>query len=156
MSFIAINLDDAKEATAAPKGAYELQITSCQVTETGPNSKHPGTPMLKFTLGFTDMEINSPSIMHYMVFPYDGQTEYLNLTLLGIKRFLVHFGIPYGTDGIDPEAIAFEAIGKVATCNVDLGTPNENGDVFNKLGNLPRLKEELSGGRGKTPGKKRA
>lgn len=142
MTFIAINLDDTKEAAPAPKGSYELQITGAQVTETGQNSKHPGTPMIKFTLGFTDPDVNAPNILHYMVFPYDGQTEYLNLTLLGIKRFLVHFGIPYGTDGIDPEAIAFEAVGKVATCNVDLGEPNESGDVYNKLGMLPKIREE--------------
>ena len=156
MSYINLNLNDVKETTAAPKGSYELQITGAQCQETGQNSKHPGTPMIKFTLGFTDTEVESPTFRHYMVFPYEGQTDHLNLTLLGIKRFLVHFGIPYGEDVLDTEAIAFESIGKIATCDVDLTEPNDSGDVYNKLGYLPKLREELQGGKGKPPAKRRA
>lgn len=151
MSYINLNLDTVKEATAAPKGEYELQITAATATESGPNSKHPGTPMIKFTLAFTDPEINSGAFSHFMVFPYEGQTEYLNLTMLGIKRFLVHFNIPFSNEGLDTENIAFEAIGKVANCNVDVTEPNDNGDIYNKLGYLPKLREELQGGKGKSP-----
>lgn len=147
MPYLSLNLNDVKEPTAAPKDSYELQITGAVTQESGANSKHPGTAMVKFTLGFTDPEIDSPTFNHYMVFPYEGQTEYLNLTLLGIKRFLVHFGIPYGEDGFDTDTIAFEALGKVAVCNVDLTVPNENGDIYNKLGYLPKLREEVQGNR---------
>ena len=111
--------------------------------------------MIKFTLAFTDPEINSASFSHFMVFPYEGQTEYLNLTMLGIKRFLVHFGIPFDNEGLDTEALAFEAIGKVAKCNVDVTEPNDNGDIYNKLGYLPKLREELQGGKGKSPRSRR-
>lgn len=151
MSYISLNLNDVKEAVAAPKAEYELQITAAQATQTGQNSKHPGTPMIKFTLGFTDPELDSPSFNHYMVFPYEGQTEYLNLTLLGIKRFLVHFQIPYSDDGLDTETIAFEAIGKTAICAVEQQEPNDNGEIYNKLGYLPKLREEMAGGKGKAP-----
>jgi hypothetical protein len=147
MPFLSLNLNDVKEPTAAPKDSYELQITGAVTQESGSNSKHPGTAMVKFTLGFVDPEIDSPAFNHYMVFPYEGQTEYLNLTLLGIKRFLVHFGIPYGDEGFDTDTIAFEALGKVAVCNVDLTPPNENGDIYNKLGYLPKLREEGQGNR---------
>lgn len=151
MSYISLNLNDVKEPVAAPKAEYELQITAAQATVTGQNSKHPGTPMIKFTLGFTDPEVDSPPFSYFMVFPYEGQTEYLNLTMLGIKRFLVHFQIPFGEEGLDTETIAFESIGKVAVCAVDLQAPNENGEVYNKLGYLPKLREELIGGKGKAP-----
>lgn len=156
MSFIPMNLDDVSEPHAQPIGSYELQIVKAENTVTGENSKHPGTPMIKFSLGFTDLDLDAPGFNHYMVFPYEGQTDYLSLTLLGIKRFLVHFGIAYSNEGLDPEAIAFESIGHSATCSVVLGTPNANGDVFNQLGYLPKLKDE--GGRGTPPtkAKKRA
>lgn len=149
MPFIPMNLEEVKEAVAQPKGSYELQITAAEVQETSEKSKHPGTPMIKYTLGFTDPEITSAPFNHYMVFPYEGQTEYLNLTLLGIKRFLVHFGIPFREDGLDTDAIAFDAVGKVAVCAVDLTEPNDNGDVYNKLGYLPKLRDELQGGKAK-------
>ena len=38
MSYINLNLDTVKEAVAAPKGEYELQITAAQATESGQNS----------------------------------------------------------------------------------------------------------------------
>lgn len=156
MAFINLNLNEAKEPTPVPKGAYELQITAAQATETGENSKHPGTPMIKFTLGFTDLELNAPSFNHYMVFPYEGQTEYLNLTMLGIKRFLVHFGIPYGEEGFDTEVLADAAVGCVASCEVDQQEPNpDTGAIYNKLGFLPKIREEMSGGKGKAPARKR-
>lgn len=155
MPFIPMNLEEVNEPKAAPKGLYELQITAAQEMETGPNSKHPGTAMIKFTLGFTDSSLEAPNFQHYMVFPYEGQIDYLNLTLLGIKRFLSHFNITVGSEGLDTEAIAFEAIGNAANCNVDLGEPNENGDVYNKLGYLPKLRSETEQGRGNPPTKKR-
>lgn len=156
MAFIAINLNDVKESVAAPKGSYELQITGAVNKVTGENSKHPGTAMIQFTLGFTDTDIQSSPFSHFMVFPYDGQVEYRNLTELGIKRFLVHFGIPFSEEGIDTEAVAFEAMGKVAVCNVDVTEPNaDTGEVYNKLGYLPKLREEIQGGKGKAPRSRR-
>ena len=155
MPFISMNLEEVSEQTAQPKGVYELQITAAAEQESGPNSKHPGTSMIRFTLGFTDPELNAATFSHYMVFPYEGQTEYLNLTMLGIKRFLAHFQIPFSNEGLDTESIAFEAIGKVASCNVDLTEPNDNGDIYNKLGYLPKLRSETQQGRGNPPTKKR-
>lgn len=152
--YIAMNIDDAQEQKAAPKGSYELQITGAQVTETGPNSKHPGAPMIKVTLGFTDLEVNAPAITHFLTLPYEGD-ENGAFKLLMLKRFLVAFGIPYGSEGIDVEAIAFEAVGKTATIEVTLTEPNENGDVFNRI-TVPRLRDEVASGRGKAPAKKRA
>lgn len=152
--YIAMNIDDAQEQKAAPKGSYELQITGAQVTETGPNSKHPGAPMIKVTLGFTDLEVNAPAITHFLTLPYEGD-ENGAFKLLMLKRFLVAFGIPYGSEGIDVEAIAFEAVGKTATIEVTLTGPNENGDVFNRI-TVPRLSDEVASGRGKAPAKKRA
>lgn len=152
--YIAMNIDDAQEQKPAPKGSYELQVTSAQVTETGPNSKHPGAPMIKVTLGFTDLEVNAPVITHFITLPYEGD-ENGSFKLLMLKRFLVAFAIPYGSEGIDVEAIAFEAVGKIATLEVGLTEPNENGDVFNRV-TIPRIRDEMVGGRGKVPGKKRA
>lgn len=155
MAFIAVNFDSIEEARAVPKGNYELQITGATPTETGQNSKHPGTPMIKFTLGFVDPNVNANTFNHYMVFPYDGQ-ENTSFTWLNIKRFLRHFNIEVTTEGgLDTEAVAFEALGKSAMCEVGQTEPNDKGDVYNQLGYLPKLPEENVAGRGSPRGRGR-
>jgi hypothetical protein len=149
MAFIAVNLDETQEQKAAPKGAYELQITAAQNTETGENSKHPGAPMLKVMLGFTDLEVNAPAITHYITLPYEGD-ENASFKLLMLKRFLSAFSIPYNSEGIDTEALAFEMIGHTGTVEVELTEPNDNGDVYNRI-KVPRLRDEMKSGTGKPP-----
>lgn len=151
MPFIPLNLDEVTEAKPVIKGDYELQITGAKVTETGENSKHPGSPMIKITLGFTDPEIDAPTIQHYMTFPVEGD-ENAKLKNRMIKRFLAAFQVPYSPEGLDLDNLANEMLGHTATVGVGQQPPNENGDIFNNL-NLPRLRDEEiakpSGGRGR-------
>jgi hypothetical protein len=140
MPFIPVNLDETVEQKPAPKGKYELMISGCKIQETGESSKHPGAPMLKVTLGFTDLSINAPVITHYITLPYEGD-ENTNFKLLMLKRFLVAFQIPYSTDGIDPEQLAVEMSGHTATLDVGLSEPNDDGNIFNRLV-IPRLRDE--------------
>jgi len=129
-NFLDLNLDDVTEPRPVPKGQYELQITEAKIMESGPNSKHPGTPMIKVTLGFTDLELNAPSFNHFIVFPYDGQ-ENDYYTRLNIKRFVQQFGCPFNGN---LEEWSFDMTGKVAMCNVGLTEPREdNGAVYNQL-----------------------
>ena len=140
MTFIPMNLDDAVEQKPAPKGKYELQITGAQVTETGENSKHPGAPMLKVTLGFTDQDINAPVITHYITIPYEGD-ENANFKLLMLKRFLIAFQIPYSNEGFDLDDLAQSMIGQIASLDVNLSEPNEDGAIYNRLV-VPRIRDE--------------
>ena len=149
MAFLSVNLDDTQEQQPAPKGSYELQITGAQLTETGENSKHPGAPMYKVTLGFTNLELNAPNITHYVTLPYEGD-ENAAFKLLMLKRFLSAFSIPYSSDGIDLEDLAFAMIGKAGQAEVDLTEPNGNGDIYNSL-KVPRMRDEPKGGQGKAP-----
>lgn len=147
MPFIPMNLDEAVEQKPVPKGKYELQITAAKLTETGENSKHPGAPMLKVTLGFTDTSIMAPNITHYITFPYEGDDN-ANFKKLMLKRFLVAFKIPYSSEGVDIENLATEMVGATATLDVGLGTPNENGDIFNNV-QIPRIRDEGVKSRGR-------
>jgi hypothetical protein len=143
MPFIPMNLDEAVEQKPAPKGKYELQVTGASVTETGENSKHPGAPMIKVTLGFTDTSINAPVITHFITIPYEGD-ENANFKLLMLKRFLVAFHIPYNSEGFELEDLARDMIGQTATLDVGLTEPNENGDIFNRV-QIPRIRDEAPG-----------
>lgn len=140
MPFIPVNLDETVESKPAPKGKYELMISGCTLAETGENSKHPGAPMFKTTIGFTDLSVSAPVITHYITLPYEGD-ENANFKLLMLKRFLVAFQIPYSTDGIDPEQLAMEMSGHTATLDVTLSEPNDDGAIFNRI-ILPRLRDE--------------
>lgn len=119
MAHLNVNFNEVKEQSAVPKGRYELQITGAEEKETGENSKRPGSPMLRFTLGFTDLSLNAPMISHYVTLPYDGD-ENANFKLLQMKRFLEAFSIPYDEDGIDTEKLCMDALGCIGTVEVGL------------------------------------
>lgn len=142
MAFISANLDDVQEQKPAANGMYELQITGAQNTQSGEKSKHPGSPLLKVTLGFTDPEINAPVITHYLSLPFEGD-ENASFKLLMLKRFMATFGVAWSSEGIDTEALAMDLIGSRAVLEVGSTEPNENGDYFNTI-KVPRLKEETN------------
>jgi hypothetical protein len=153
MPFINANLEDVQEQKAAPNGSYELQITGAVQAETGEKSKHPGAPMIKVSLGFTDPEVNAPVITHYITLPYEGDDN-AAFKLLMLKRFMSAFGLSWSADGIDTEALAFDMIGRTAVLEVGQTEPNENGDIFNNV-KIPRLRDEGIV-KGKSAGRRRA
>lgn len=142
MTYIPVKFEEIEEQKPVPQGQYELQITGAQATETGENSKHPGTPMIRVTLQFTDLELNAPAVNHFLTFPYEGDDN-AAFKWLQIKRFLVAFGADVPTEGVDLESMAMDLVSRVATVEVTLTEPNENGDIFNRL-RVPRLPSENS------------
>lgn len=144
MTFVPVNFDDAQEAKPAPAGVYELQITAAEEAKTGPNSKYPGSPQLKITLGFADVP-NTPNVLQYMSLPNEhDDANSANYKALLIKRFLTHFRIPFDPTGLDLDKICMEMVGASARTEVTLTEPNDSGDVYNRL-KIPKLRNE--GGR---------
>lgn len=143
MSFINVDFNSAVEAQPAPEGRYSLQITDGKVVQTGPNSANPGRDMLQFTIGFTDPEVNAPTIRHFVSLPHsDDEPQKARNKALMLKRFLVAFDIPFESNGIDLDAITFEAIGKEAhDIHVTQDTGQDGVSVYNRI-NLPRLPRE--------------
>ena len=141
MSFININFDEAQEPKPAAAGIYQLQILEAKEAETGPNSKNPGSPQLKFIIGFVD-EPNTPNIMQFVSLPnsHDDQNS-ANFKTLLLKRFLVHFKIPFDSSGIDTEKLCMEAVGSIALTEVALDTPTDDGTVYNRI-KVPKLRNE--------------
>lgn len=150
MSFLPENLNDIAEPKPAPVGTYELQITAAEERVTGENSKHPGAPMIRVTLGFTDTELNAPNIGHFITLPYEGDDN-TAFKLLMLKRFLSHFKTPYTSN---LEELCLSLVGQSALTEVGLGTPNETGDVFNNI-RIPKWRDEVTGGSGKPPARRR-
>lgn len=142
MSFVDINFDDAQEAKPASAGMYTLQITSAKEGQTGPNSKVPGSPQLIFSLGFVD-EPNVPNITQFISLPNsEDDKKSADFKALLLKRFLVHFGIPFDRSGIDTERLCMEAIGCSAQTEVKRTEPDDSGNVYNRVV-IPRLRDEV-------------
>lgn len=139
MTFIPMNLDEAVETQPVARGNYLCQITGAKVGESGENSKHPGSPLIKVTIGLPD-EPNASVIQHYLSLPFEGDENAKFKTLM-VKRFAVAFNVPLGDGGIDPEDFAREMIGQTATLEVTQREPNDNGDIFNEV-KIPRLRGE--------------
>lgn len=143
MAFIPVNLDDAVEQKPAPSGEYNLQITACSEVKTGPNSKHPGSPQFKVTIGFPD-EPNTPNLSQFISLPseHDDRDQALFKMLL-LKRFLALFNVSYDSAGIDTEKLAMEMVGATANAAVTLTEPNDDGNVYNRLV-VPRMRDEAA------------
>ena|SRR6478736_9650556 len=139
MTFVPANFDDAQEARPAKPGKYALQITKAEEVLTGPNSKHPGMPQLRVTLGFQN-EPNTPDVTQFISLPHEFDENPTFKTLL-LKRFLEHFKIPYDRNGIDTEKVCMEAVGCSAVTEVGLSEPDANGNVYNRVV-IPRLRDE--------------
>lgn len=146
MPIIPVNFDDAQEAKPAKPGRYNLQITEAKLAETGPNSKRPGSPQFRVSIGFPGEE-NVPNMTQFISLPHeDDEKGSANYKTLLLKRFLVLFGVPFNPKEIDTERMAMEMVGCTATAEVGLTEPNEKGDVFNTLV-VPRLRDEPEGTR---------
>lgn len=140
MTFIAVNFDDAVEPTIAPQGRYELLITEAKAVETGPNSKNPGSPMLRVSIGFPE-NVEYQTFNHFIMLPTgDEDKKTLNNRVLGLKRFLVMFGVPFDNHGIDVEQITMEMVGCRANGEVRQTEPNADGNVYNSLV-VPRIRD---------------
>ncbi len=143
MTFIPANFDEAVEPQPVAAGRYNLQITACDVTKTGPNSKVPGSPQFKVSIALMD-EPNAPNITQFISLPNEqDEPKSANFKVLLLKRFLVLFNIPFDPHGIDTEQMAMEMPGATANAEVQLSDPDDNGNVYNRLV-VPRIREEDS------------
>jgi hypothetical protein len=150
MTHIPVNFDEAVEPQPLPAGRYPLQITAVKEGETGQNSANPGSPQLIFTVGFTGLSLEeqiAPTVRHYVSLPTEGdEPDKFRFKALLLKRFLTAFNIPFASDGIDTDAICYEAPGHEAELDVELSEPDTNGNVYNRL-RIPKLRGEADAAR---------
>lgn len=140
MPFLNINLGNVEEQKPVAAGKYLTQITSAKVAESGPNSKVPGSPILRVSIGIPS-EPTAPNISHFISFPTGEDDDSAEFKLLMLKRFLHAYTIPYGSDGLDLEELAMQMVGAEAEVEVTLSEPDESGNVYNRI-RLPKIHEE--------------
>lgn len=147
-----LNFDEAVEPQPLPRAKYQVQVTAAEEKVTGPNSKRPGSPQIRVTLGFTGPskeEQNAPPINHFISLPHeDDEAGAANFKVLLLKRFLTLFNVPFSNGDLDVEALCFDLIGRSANAEVTLGEPDDNGNVYNSLV-VPRIPNEPTSGRGR-------
>lgn len=148
-----VNFDEAIEPQPLAKGKYPVQITAAEEKASGPNSKNPGSPMIVVTAAFTGDTIeeqNAPTVRHFLSLPAEtDEPGSAKFKVLMLKRFMHAFGlaIPAGSADIDLEQLCFDLMGREANLEVNLGEPNDTGDVYNSF-TIPRIPNEPVSGRG--------
>lgn len=130
MTFINMNLDDAKEATIAPESEYDLVIDNATFGE----SKN-GKPQIVCYIAIEDHP-EFRSIRHNVSMPApEDDADKARFKKLMLKRFMHMFSIPWGGDGINVE----DFLGARTRGLVKQGEPNpDTGDIYNELV-VPRL-----------------
>lgn len=141
MGFIPLNFDEVQENKPVGAGLHAMQITGCEISATGADSKKPGTPMFKVSIGFPE-EPDTMNLTQYIVLPNeDDDAELIKNKARGLKRFLEMFKVPYDKSGIDIEKIAFDMIGCQAQGETELGEPDKKtGKVYSRL-KVPYLRD---------------
>ena len=153
MTYIPANFDAAIESQPAPTGRYDLQITECKETKSGPNSKVPGSPQFQVSIGFTGRE-NTPNITQFISLPNGQETDGGVFKVLLLKRFLELFNVTYDKAGIDTEKLGMEMVGASVNAEVKQEEPDDNGNIYNRLV-VPRLRgEAVQAGRASPPKKR--
>jgi len=132
MSFIDLNVTDAKEARVAPEGIYTHRIHEATIED----GKKPGTKNIR-VMTIIEGEDEFAPVFTYLSLPNSQDDEKAkNFKKLQIRRFLHAFNIPYDPSGFNVEDFA-GATGDVLTV-VEVYEGRES----NKL-QLPRLPDEL-------------
>jgi hypothetical protein len=141
MSFISMNtsFSAVNEQQPVASGRYTVRVVSADPDYVG----QTGKSSIKLQLSIDEHD-DAPLISHFISLPSEGDdSDKAAFKMLMMKRFLVAFSVPFEDNGFDPA----ELVGTSATVDVVLGEPDAKGNVYNQLGFLPKLRDEVSGGR---------
>jgi hypothetical protein len=159
MAFIKQAMSDAKEAQAVPEGEYDLRVVKKEVKEF-----KSGRQGIAVQIAIEDPNFpNAGLIFHNIMFTKGDDNDVTrNMMLLGQRRFLECFGIPYEDDGFDDDDLEGATgrclVTKVNAQKEDSRNPGKYIDIPGEFRNelqLPRLKsgDDADEG-GKPAGKK--
>lgn len=136
-----VNFDDAVEPTIAPAGRYVLQITEAKEQVTGAQSKNPGSPMIRVSIGFPEHD-DYQNFNHFIMLPTEEDDQKtVNNKVLNLKRFLTLFNIPFANGELDVPGLIMDMTGATVQGEVGQTEPNANGDVYNNL-KVPRIQQD--------------
>jgi len=142
MTFLNVDFDSVVEPAPLPAGRYATQITNAEVKQTGERAKHPGRDQIVVSVVFTGdsaEEANAPAVTHFIALPHpDDEPRTASFKARMLKRFLLIYGVPFDSNGIDLEETCLAMIGCSADMEVSLSAPDDNGNVYNRLV-LPRI-----------------
>lgn len=127
---------NVQEKQPVPAATYDVMIDNAEQHVSRESQK----PSIKVTVSI-EGEPDAPKISHYIPLPnQDDDEQKTSNKMIGIKRFLVAFGIPFEDNGFNIEDF-FGARATVPLTLTDPDEPGANGNVYNRL-NLPRLPDE--------------
>lgn len=131
MPFVEVGLDfesAEKISGPIPEGDYDVQVTSVTLGETGPNSKVPGSPMLKWefeVINSSNVNLNGRKLFLNMPIPR-GDGKGLNFLVATCKAL----GRPWSGQGLNTD----DYLGR--TCKAKVTIEEYNGAFNNKVGKV--------------------
>lgn len=152
MAFIKAAMSEAKESESVPEGEYDLRVISSE-PKRGEDAFKSGREGWSLLISIESAEIPNPApVMHNLMLPVEDDKESTkNLMLLGIRRFLECFNIPYEDGGFDEDDLEGAAgrclLRQVPAQRKVAGSDDKYEDIPGEFRNelvLPRLKSEAS------------
>lgn len=102
-----VNITGLKDASpevfiTVPAGTYRARITKIEEKVTGPNSQHPGSPMLVFTTKLVDENANGQVLFMNIMLPTENMDEdKKRMCISRIKRVGIACGLNMDDDAFD-------------------------------------------------------
>jgi len=101
MAFIEVAIGEAVQKEAMPEGSYNLVVTEAKPY----HNDNSGKDSIECSIGFED-HIEAANIKHFIALPHESdEAEKRNNKLLGLKKFLEKFGVPFEDTGLNIEDI---------------------------------------------------
>jgi hypothetical protein len=82
----------------APAGTYAARIVSQEVKETSPMSKHPGSPMLKYSVKLLDEDVQGITVFDQIVLPSPNWMDEEQ-----VRKSVARLNRLWKACGLDPE-----------------------------------------------------
>ncbi len=112
MSFVELPLEGTMEEKSVPESVYDLRLETVKETTNEETGRLSFMCVLRIENPPEDNP-NPAAIFHYLWMPMEGDEQStVQMSLLGLKRFLTLFNVPFEGNGFNPEDLP----GSAAEC----------------------------------------
>lgn len=118
---------DGEVFKVAPAGNYKLRVVKVEIAETGPNSKYPGSPMIKLVTRILEGDHAGKQIFHNLLMPHEKMTadEY-NRAVASVKQVTNAIGLDVSDNGLDTEDLFNAEFTGVVSVETKQGQKDQN------------------------------
>ena len=123
---------DGQVFKAVPAGRYPMRVVKVEDKETGPNSKHPGQPMLSLILKvMPGKDYEGEQLFYNSVYPNSTMEERAKkMSVDRLKQLIIAAGIELDGDSFDSSELQGAEVCAVVTTKTEGGKTTNNIQEF--------------------------